>query len=93
MIIGEAPGAQEDKAGIPFIGAAGKRLNQLLELAGIDLSQCYITNVCKCLPPKVSGKRRAPRKAERLSCYGYLKKEIEIVRPEYIITLGATPLS
>uniref|UniRef100_A0A6M3L7V3 Putative homing endonuclease n=1 Tax=viral metagenome TaxID=1070528 RepID=A0A6M3L7V3_9ZZZZ len=48
FVLGEAPGAQEDKAGIPFIGAAGKRLNQLLELAEIDLSQCYITNVCKC---------------------------------------------
>ena len=93
MIIGEAPGAQEDKVGIPFVGISGKRLNQLLELAHIDLKDCFITNTVKCVPPKVSGKRRAPRKAERLSCYGYLRKEIEIVRPEYILTLGATPLS
>ena len=93
LVLGEACGAQEDKAGIPFIGLSGKRLNQLLELAGINLKDCFITNVCKCLPPKVSGKRRAPRKAERLSCYGWLQQELSIIKPTYIIALGATPAS
>lgn len=93
LILGEAPGSSEDKAGIPFVGASGRRLNQLLELAKIDTKDCYITNVCKCLPPRVSGKMRAPRKAERLACYPFLKEELKIVRPEIIITTGSTPLS
>lgn len=93
FILGEAPGSSEDKAGVPFVGASGKRLNQLLELAKINPRECYITNVCKCRPPKVGGKFRAPRKAERLMCYPYLKEELSIVKPTYIISLGATPLS
>jgi uracil-DNA glycosylase family 4 len=93
MLIGESPGKTEDREGVPFIGASGKRLNQLIQLAGIDLKDTYITNVCKCRPPLVSGKLRAPRKAERLSCYPFLKEELRIVRPQYIITLGAVPLS
>ena len=48
VLIGEAPGANEDRLGIPFIGLAGKRLNQLLELAKIDINECYLTNVCRC---------------------------------------------
>ena len=89
VIIGEAPGRQEDVQGEPFVGAAGKRLNKLLALAGIDVNDCYITNVVKCRPPK----NRTPRKAERLSCYNWLRQELQLVRPSTIITLGATPLS
>jgi uracil-DNA glycosylase family 4 len=93
FVLGEAPASSEDRAGVPFVGASGKRLNQLLELAKIDSRDCYITNVCKCRPPKVSGKFRAPRKAERLACYPFLKEELKIVHPEIIVTLGSTPLS
>jgi len=88
MVIGEAPGRDEDRCGVPFVGAAGKRLNKLFAVGGININDCYITNVCKCRPPK----NRTPRKGERLSCYPYLAKEIELVNPQYIIALGATPL-
>ena len=65
FILGEAPGKNEDKAGIPFVGLAGRRLDKLVSLANINLNDCYLTNVCKCRPPE----NRVPRKAERLSCY------------------------
>ena len=89
MLIGEAPGAEEDRSGMPFVGSAGKKLNQLLELAGISQGDCYFTNVCRCRPPS----NRTPKKAEIRSCTPFLEEEIQVVRPEYIITLGATPLS
>jgi DNA polymerase-1 len=89
FIIGEAPGANEDKEGIPFVGQAGKRLDKLLKLANIDINSCYLTNVCKCRPPD----NRVPRKQERIACYPWLKQELEIIKPEVIITLGSTPLS
>tara|TARA_Y100000034_G_scaffold104833_1_gene131664 strand:+ start:181 stop:624 length:444 start_codon:yes stop_codon:yes gene_type:complete len=89
FLLGEAPGKHEDQAGVPFVGAAGKRLNKLLALGGIDANDCYITNVVKCRPPT----NRTPRKAERLSCYYYLQEEIRLIQPKYIVALGATPLS
>lgn len=89
FIIGEAPGKHEDEVGVPFVGLAGKRLDKLIRLANIDINDCYLTNVCKCRPPE----NRIPRKAERLSCYPWLRQELELIKPEYIITLGSTPLS
>lgn len=89
LLIGEAPGREEDADGVPFIGKAGKRLGQLMELAGIDPNDCYITNTCKCRPPK----NRNPRKAEQRLCEGWLQQEIKLVKPKYIITLGAVPLA
>ena len=89
FLIGEAPGANEDKVGIPFIGDAGKKLDQLLELAGIDRNDCYFTNVCKCRPPS----NRDPRKGEIKACKIWLEEEIRLVKPAYIITLGRVPLS
>jgi len=89
FVLGEAPGANEDSYGLPFVGAAGKRLDKLLALAGITQNECYLTNVCKCRPPA----NRTPRKSERLACYQYLQQELEIIKPQYVITLGATPLS
>jgi len=89
LLIGEAPGKEEDKVGIPFVGRAGKRLNKLLELAEIDLNDCYFTNVCRCRPPA----NRTPRKAEMVACSRYLWAEIRLVKPENIITLGSVPLS
>lgn len=93
FLIGEAPGHDEDEQGVPFIGAAGRRLDKLIALAGIDPSDCYISNVCRCLPPKVGGKRRTPRKREIAACVDFLWGEINLVKPQYIITLGATPLA
>jgi len=88
FLIGEAPGREEDKAGIPFVGQAGKRLNQLLELSQIDINDCYLTNVCRCRPPS----NRTPRKVEVRACVDYLWAELRAIQPEYVITLGATPL-
>ena len=88
LLIGEAPGAQEDEAGVPFVGAAGRKLDKLLELAGIDSNDCYFTNVCRCRPPK----NRDPRKKEIRFCSEYLWRELELVQPEYVITLGSVPL-
>lgn len=93
FIMGEAPGQNEDETGTPFVGLAGKRLNKLLALGGIDPNDCYFSNTCRCLPPKVSGKRRAPRKGERLACYPWLKEELKIIKPKVIIPLGAVPLT
>lgn len=88
FLIGEAPGREEDEAGIPFVGKAGQRLNELIALAGIDINDCYFSNVCRCRPEG----NATPRKAYIRACYQWLKQEIELVQPEYIITLGATPL-
>lgn len=89
LLIGEAPGREEDKYSAPFIGSAGKRLNKLLELAGIDQNECYLTNTVRCRPPG----NRDPRKAELKACTPYLWEEIQLIAPEYVITLGRTPLT
>ena len=89
FLIGEAPGRDEDREGVPFIGMAGRRLNELLALAGIDINDCYFTNVCKCRPPH----NKTPRKAFIKACQPWLMEEIRLVKPKQIITLGATPLS
>uniref|UniRef100_A0A6M3IQ59 Type-4 uracil-DNA glycosylase n=1 Tax=viral metagenome TaxID=1070528 RepID=A0A6M3IQ59_9ZZZZ len=89
MLIGEAPGKNEDELGMPFVGLSGKRLNQLLELAHIELAECYLTNVCRCRPER----NRNPRRAEMKACTVFLWREIKIVKPKTIITLGSTPLS
>lgn len=88
FLIGEAPGREEDEAGVPFVGQSGRRLNKLLTLAGIDLNDCYLSNVCRCRPPK----NRNPRKKEVRACQGFLWRELKVVNPQYIITLGSTPL-
>ena len=92
FLIGEAPGAEEDKEGVPFVGASGRRLDKLLVLAHIDLNDCYLSNVCRCLPPTVSGQRKTPKKKEIKACVDFLWREIRLVKPQYIITLGSTPL-
>ncbi len=89
FLIGEACGKTEDAEGVPFVGQAGRRLDKLLELAGIDINDCYLSNVCRCRPPE----NRTPRKKEIKSCVDFLWREIKLVKPEYIITLGSTPLS
>jgi DNA polymerase len=86
IFVGEAPGRNEDKHGEPFIGAAGKRLNLALEMAGISRDDVYITNIVKCRPPN----NRVPNTDERSTCKEYLKEEISIIKPKIICVLGNT---
>lgn len=85
FFIGEAPGEHEDIEGVPFVGYAGKILNEELTDNGIDRKDVYITNTVKCRPPK----NREPNISEKHACNVWLKKELEIIMPDYIITLGA----
>jgi len=84
MIIGEAPGEEEDKAGIPFVGRAGKLVDKALEYAGKSLDDVYICNTVKCRPPN----NRNPFTYELYACRGYLNAQIWIVQPKILITLG-----
>ena len=84
MIISEAPGYWEDQRGEPFVGAAGKVLNELLESVGIKREEVYITNVLKDRPPN----NRDPRPEEIKACTPYLERQIEIIDPEVICPLG-----
>ena len=86
IFIGEAPGRSEDKAGEPFVGAAGKKLSGALEKAGITRESVYITNVVKCRPPN----NRVPTIAEKESCKKFLEAEIEIIKPKVICIMGNT---
>ncbi|MCD6177720.1 uracil-DNA glycosylase [bacterium] len=84
MFIGEAPGANEDKEGKPFCGAAGKVLDHLLEIVDLDRKDIFITNILKCRPPQ----NRDPQKKEIEACAPYLERQIEIIKPKIICTLG-----
>lgn len=87
MLIGEAPGAEEDASGIPFVGRAGRLLNELLEECGISRKDdMYICNTVKCRPPE----NRVPTDEEKQTCAQYLNAQINIVRPKVIILCGAT---
>jgi uracil-DNA glycosylase len=93
VFIGEQPGDQEDKAGKPFVGPAGQILDQALKVAGIDRSQCYVTNAVKHFKWKPSGKRRIhekPSAREIEACRPWLVAELQFLRPETIICLGAS---
>jgi len=84
MVLGQAPGAEENKTGRPFIGRAGKFLNQLLGMAGLERESVFITSPVKCFPLK----NRKPSKEEIKSCLPYLEKQIEIINPKKFILLG-----
>ncbi len=84
MFIGEGPGFHEDQQGKPFVGAAGKFLDELLEMIGLKRSEVYITNVIKCRPPG----NRDPRPEEIEACRDYLDRQIALIRPKMIVTLG-----
>jgi DNA polymerase len=84
MLIGEAPGKKEDEAGKPFVGMAGQMLSEMLAAAGVSREQVYVTNVVKARPPD----NRKPLKAEIAACLPFLHKEIEIIQPRLICTLG-----
>lgn len=84
MIIGQAPGVNEDKTGKPFVGRAGQFLTQLLKTAKIKREKIFITSPVKCFPPK----NRKPTKKEIKTCLPYLKKQIKIINPQKFILLG-----
>lgn len=87
MFVGEAPGADEDEQGLPFVGASGKLLNKMLGEAKLDRSSVFVSNVCRCRPPK----NRAPTPEEINACKAWLWKEMQIVDPLVVIPLGNTP--
>ncbi len=84
MFVGEAPGYHEDQQGMPFVGPAGQFLDQLLRSIGLERSQVYIANTLKCRPPD----NRDPLPEELAACTPYLFKQIEIIKPRIICTLG-----
>lgn len=84
MFIGEGPGWHEDQQGRPFVGAAGKFLNELLDKAGVTRADVFITNVVKCRPPS----NRDPLPDEIAACSRYLERQIELIDPDVIVTLG-----
>ncbi len=86
MIIGEAPGADEDAQGEPFVGRAGQLLNKILEAINFKRSDVYICNILKCRPPN----NRKPMPEESEACKPYLKKQIELIKPRIILCLGLT---
>lgn len=87
MFIGEAPGAEEDQQGRPFVGKAGQLLTKILSSVGISREEVYITNVVKCRPPG----NRNPTPEEVGMCWPYLEAQIAIIRPKIIVTLGNVP--
>lgn len=84
MFVGEAPGANEDRMGLPFVGAAGKLLDTLLSEIGMERSDVFVVNVLKCRPPD----NRDPHPSEIEACQGYLHRQIALVEPTMICTLG-----
>jgi DNA polymerase len=84
MLIGEAPGAEEDKQGEPFVGRAGQLLNAMLKAVGFERDEVYIANILKCRPPQ----NRDPSPEEAAQCWPYLRRQIELVQPKVILALG-----
>ncbi len=84
MFVGEAPGAEEDRQGLPFVGRAGALLNELLGGIGLERKDVFVANVLKCRPPG----NRDPQPLEIESCHPYLERQIELIRPAVIATLG-----
>ena len=84
VLIGEAPGKKEDEQGLPFIGASGRFLNEMLSAAGMDREDVYITNIVKYRPPN----NRDPNRAEKAAFLPYLLQQLEIIEPKVVIALG-----
>jgi uracil-DNA glycosylase family 4 len=84
MFVGETPGAEEDEQGIPFVGKAGQLLTNIIEAINLKRSDVYIANIIKCRPPS----NRNPDEDEITTCISFLKKQIEIIAPEIVCTLG-----
>ena len=86
MFIGEGPGADEDMQGLPFVGKAGQLLNNMITAMGLARTDVYIANIVKCRPPG----NRVPEPVEANTCSQFLLRQIDVVRPEVIVALGAT---
>lgn len=84
MFVGEGPGEQEDLQGEPFVGAAGKLLDDMLSIIDIDRTNCYIANIVKCRPPH----NRDPEDGEQDACIDYLRNQILLLNPKIIVCLG-----
>jgi len=94
MFVGEAPGADEDREGEPFVGRAGELLTKIIQTMGFQRSEVYIANVLKCrpdLPPGTPGNRQ-PTPAEMATCLPYLREQIELIRPKVMVALGGTAM-
>ena len=84
MFIGEGPGEQEDLKGEPFVGAAGKLLDDMLSIIDLNRTNCYIANIVKCRPPH----NRDPLEEEQNACIGYLRNQVALIKPRIIVCLG-----
>lgn len=84
MIIGEAPGSEEDRRGEPFVGRAGKLLDEMLHAIGLSRDTVFIANILKCRPPN----NRDPKPAEAAECRRYLERQIELIQPKIILAVG-----
>lgn len=84
MFVGEGPGEQEDLQGEPFVGPAGKLLDDMISIIDLDRSNCYIGNIVKCRPPH----NRDPLETEQDACIGYLRNQVALIRPKIIVCLG-----
>lgn len=84
MFVGEAPGKNEDERGIPFCGKAGSVLDNIIYKLGLKDNDYYITNLVKCRPPK----NRDPKPSEKEKCFGWLKKQLKVIEPQIIVSLG-----
>lgn len=84
LFIGEGPGEQEDLKGEPFVGRAGRLLDDMLEMIGLNRSRVYIANMVKCRPPK----NRDPQDSEQSACAEWLREQIRLIRPKLIVCLG-----
>ena len=95
MFVGEAPGADEDRQGEPFVGAAGKLLTRIIETMGLQRGDVYIANVLKCRPdmPEGSSGNRPPTPEEMDTCLPYLRMQIEIIQPKVMVGLGTTAMA
>lgn len=92
MFVGEAPGADEDKQGEPFVGAAGQLLTKIIQTMGLSRESVYIANILKCRPdtPGQSSGNRKPTPEEMQTCIPYLHEQIDTIQPKVLVALGAT---
>ena len=84
MFVGEGPGEQEDLQGEPFVGPAGKLLDDMLSIIDLSRENCYIANIVKCRPPR----NRDPLETEQEACIGYLRNQVALIKPKIIVCLG-----
>jgi DNA polymerase len=89
LLVGEAPGKQEDESGLPFVGRSGALLDGLLAESGVDRADVAVANVLKCRPPD----NRPPRRREIVACRPWLERQLELARPDVVVALGSTAVT